>query len=251
MAHYIAKYHQPKDNYLIKLRDTLFVLQQFRGLPHFDFLNDLFREIEGADEKELAQRIIVDFDGNPELKGLRHFSMLLNAIRLKKVLKIRYNAAYKKIRKITLSPYFLKEYSNRWFLLGTEKGYKSVSVIALDRIEKIAIAGREKYTETRVDFANDYFENMIGVTVPKNAGIIKVVLKFSRERFDYVESKPLHGSQKSDRKKRTVTIQVIPNREMESLILHYGDDVEVLEPETLRKAIKERILKLNKIYKNR
>ena len=243
--------HQPKDNYLIKLRDTLFVLQQFRGLPHFDFLNDLFREIEGADEKELAQRIIVDFDGNPELKGLRHFSMLLNAIRLRKVLKIRYNAAYKKIRKITLSPYFLKEYSNRWFLLGSEKGYKSITNLALDRIKGLSFAGKEKFAETEIDFEKEYFEDVIGTTVPKHGEVVKVVLKFSRERFDYVESKPLHGSQKSDRKKRTVTIQVIPNREMESLILHYGDDVEVLEPETLRKAIKERILKLNKIYKNR
>lgn len=238
----------PRDNHLIKLRDTLFVLQQFRGLPHFRFLDDLFQTIEGADGSELDSRIIVDFDGNPDLKGLDHFSPLLNAIQLKKVLRIRYNTAYKKRRDIVISPYFLKEYSNRWFLLGTEKGYKSVSVIALDRIEKIAIAGREKYAETQVDFANDYFENVIGVTVPKNAGIIKIVLRFSRQRFDYVVSKPLHGSQKADRKKLTVTIEVIHNRELESLILHYGSDVEVLEPESLRNAIKNKILAMQNSY---
>jgi predicted DNA-binding transcriptional regulator YafY len=239
----------PKDNHLIKLRDTLFVLQQFRGLPHFRFLDDLFQTIEGADGSELDRRIIVDFDGNPDVKGLDHFSNLLNAIQLKKVLKIKYNMSFRKKRNIIISPYFLKEYGNRWFLLGTEKGYKSISNIALDRIESLDFAKGEKYTETEVDFANDYFENVIGVTVPKNAELIRVVLKFSRERFAYVESKPLHGSQKSDRKKRTVTIEVFHNRELESLILHYGNDVEVIEPESLREAIRNRILTMYNSYK--
>jgi len=241
--------HQPKDNYLIRLRDTLFVLQQFRGLPHFDFLNDLFREIEGADGKELEQKIIVDFDGNPELKGLGHFSMLLTAIQAKKVLKIRYRAGFRKARNIILSPYFLKEYGNRWFLLGSEKGYRSVSCIALDRIERLAYAEKEKFMETVIDFEKEYFEDVIGTTIPKNGKPERIVLKFSRERFDYVESKPLHGSQKSDRKKRIVTIEVIPNRELESLILHYGSDVEVLEPQRLREAVRDKITSMYNTYK--
>lgn len=241
--------HQPKDNYLIRLRDTLFVLQQFRGLPHFDFLNDLFREIEEADGRELEQRIIVDFDGNPELKGLGHFSMLLTSIQLRKAIKIKYRAGFRKAHSIILSPYFLKEYGNRWFLMGSEKGYRSVSCLALDRIESLAYAEKEKFTETGTDFEKEYFEDVIGTTVPKNGKAEKIVLKFSKERFDYVESKPLHGSQRSDRKKRLVTIEVIPNRELESLILHYGNDVEVLEPESLRSEIMARISTMNGLYK--
>ncbi len=241
--------HQPKDNYLIRLRDTLFVLQQFRGLPHFDFLNDLFREIEEADSRELEQRIIVDFDGNPELKGLGHFSMLLNAIQLRKAIKIKYRAGFRKARSIILSPYFLKEYGNRWFLMGSAKGYSSVSCLALDRIERLDYAEKEKFTGTGTDFEKEYFEDVIGTTVPKNCKAEKIVLKFSRERFDYVESKPLHGSQRSDRKKRLVTIEVIPNRELESLILHYGNDVEVLEPQHLREAVRDKITSMHNTYK--
>lgn len=238
----------PKDNHLIRLRDTLFMLQQFRGLPHFDFLNDLFREIEGADGMELGRRIIVDFDGNPELKGLVHFSMLLSAIQLRKALKIRYRAGYRNSRNLILSPYFLKEYNNRWFLMGSEKGYRSISCIALDRIERITYAGREKFMETRIDFEKEYFEDVIGTTVPKIGNVVRVVLKFSKERFDYVASKPLHGSQKSDRRKRIVIIEVIPNRELESLILHYGSDVEVLEPKDLRESVISKIKSMFRIY---
>jgi len=238
----------PKDNHLIKLRDTLFVLQQFRGLPHFEFLNDLFGEIEGSDGMELSRRIIVDFDGNPELKGLGHFSMLLSAIQLRKALKIKYRAGYRNSRSLILSPYFLKEYNNRWFLMGSEKGFRSISCIALDRIERLTYAGNEKFMETEIDFEKEYFEDVIGTTVPKNRNVVKVVLKFGKERFDYVASKPLHGSQKSDRKKRIVTIEVIPNRELESLILHYGNDVEVLEPQDLRESIIKKIRSMVKTY---
>jgi predicted DNA-binding transcriptional regulator YafY len=240
----------PRDNYLIQLRDTLFVLRQFRGLPHFQFLNELFDKIEGEDGGALSQRIIVDFDGNPDLKGLNYFSAILNAIQLKKVLKIRYNKSYKKIKDILISPYFLKEYSNRWFLLGTEKGYNSISNIAIDRIERLDYAEDEDYSETDVDFENEYFEDVIGVTIPKNPEIINVLLKFSEERFDYIESKPLHGSQKTNKEKRIVKLQVIHNKELESLILHYGSDVEVLEPESLRQNIKEKIKKMDETYED-
>jgi predicted DNA-binding transcriptional regulator YafY len=163
-------------------------------------------------------------------------------------LTIGYNKSFRRPKCIVISPYFLKEYNNRWFLFGTEKGYKSISNLALDRIESVEYDGDEEYEETDIDFANDYFEDVIGITIPKDPQVIEVVLKFSDERFDYVESKPLHGSQKCDRENCIVRIKVIHNRELESLILHYGSDVEVLQPESLRKAIKEKILRMNTFY---
>lgn len=225
----------PKDNYLIKLRDAMLLLHQFKGLPHFDFLNDLFEEVEGEIGNE--QKIIVEFDGNPDLMGLEHFSRLLIAIITKKMLKIIYNASYKEVREIILSPYFLKEYNNRWFLMGSEKGYSSISHIALDRIEKLDYLLEELFIETEVDFENEYFEHVIGVTIPKGSHPQDVLLRFNERRFDYIVTKPLHGSQRVDRENRTIRISVIHNRELESLILRYGSDVDVLEPESLRKRI--------------
>ena len=46
---------------------------------------------------------------------------------------------------------------------------------------------------------------------------------------------------KVDNDNHIVAIDVIPNRELESLILSFGDDVEVLEPLEFRKLIANKI----------
>ena len=62
--------------------------------------------------------------------------------------------------------------------------------------------------------------------------------------YPYIQTKPLHGSQK---KKETadlyvlIELELIPNYELESLILSYGEGIEVLSPETLRYKIKNRV----------
>ena len=239
----------PAKNNLLKLRDSLFVLQQFKGLPQFDFLEEFFHQYD-EDESKSEPKKIVQFDENPDLVGLKYFPKLLNSIQLKRVLRITHNASFKGNRTVIVSPYFLKEYNNRWFLLCSDIRYKSISNIALDRIEQLEVAIDEKYVETEVDFENDFFYDVIGVTVSKEKPI-NVVLKFSEERFPYVVSKPLHRSQKPpDHENRIIKIRVIQNKELESLIMSYGSDVEVLEPESLRDEIKNKISAMNKLYEN-
>jgi predicted DNA-binding transcriptional regulator YafY len=59
----------------------------------------------------------------------------------------------------------------------------------------------------------------------------------------YVKTKPLHRSQKlklNDDDSATLTIEVIPNYELEQMILHFGEKYRVLEPEGLRERILSR-----------
>ncbi|MBR4520170.1 MAG: WYL domain-containing protein [Paludibacteraceae bacterium] len=46
-----------------------------------------------------------------------------------------------------------------------------------------------------------------------------------------------------------IEITAIPNRELESLIFSFGDDVEVLQPEVLRRKIAEKVAKMHDLYK--
>ena len=59
----------------------------------------------------------------------------------------------------------------------------------------------------------------------------------------YIISKPLHPTQKTKKNSAglEIRIKVIPNYELESLILSYGDGIEIMSPENLREKIKERI----------
>lgn len=89
----------------------------------------------------------------------------------------------------------------------------------------------------------------MGVSFPANKTIENVVLKFSAHRFPYVKAKPIHGSQKVlSETDRLIGLKLMPNRELESIILSFGDDVEVLEPLSLRKGISNKINNLCKKY---
>lgn len=74
-------------------------------------------------------------------------------------------------------------------------------------------------------------------------------LKFSENRYQYVVTKPLHPSQTIiSEEERIIEISVIPNKELEATILHFGSDVEVISPIEIRTHIKEIIEDIKKKY---
>lgn len=141
---------------------------------------------------------------------------------------------------LTFHPYYLKQYNNRWFVLGLNEELDITTWnLALDRIESINQT-RKKYKSTDIDW-NDYFYDIIGVTRFQDKEPETVVLEFSMGIAPYIETKPLHPSQKSEwvDGKLRVTIKVIPNYELESLILSFGNAVSVLNPEALKRKIEQ------------
>ena len=74
-------------------------------------------------------------------------------------------------------------------------------------------------------------------------------MKFSPERFPYIESKPLHGSMKiKDRKECVVEVEIVINKDFESLVFSFGNNVEVLSPEWFREQIANKIKLLSEKY---
>ena len=148
----------------------------------------------------------------------------------------------------TIHPYLIKQYNNRWFLFGKNASKNGgISNLPLDRIENIAESG-VPYEEDDGTL-QQMLDSIIGVTIERDAKIEEVKLKFSEQRFPYVQTKHLHKSQKTiDDQECIIQISVIPNKELEALILQYGNDVEVLSPESLRDRIKEKIQEMLKKY---
>ena len=138
-----------------------------------------------------------------------------------------------------ISPYYLKQYNKRWFLLGLNSINKLLYTLPLDRIKKIEVIN-EKYIEnTIVDFS-EYFEDIIGVSRKIEDKPIKIKLRFNKETAPYILTKPLHGSQRKlsyDEYGLIIQIEVIPNFELRQLILSYGDSVEILTPESFKNEI--------------
>ena len=89
---------------------------------------------------------------------------------------------------------------------------------------------------------------MIGVTIPKGGKIEKVVLRFSEPRYPYIKAKPIHPTQQNNDVERTITLKLIPNKELTATILGFGKDVEILEPLALRDEITSILGECCKIY---
>jgi len=124
--------------------------------------------------------------------------------------------------------------------------------LALDRIVEIEESNNVLYIEnSRIDF-NEYFEDVIGVSVNPDMNPQKILISVKNELLPYIETKPLHGSQKikeRDINNSILSIEVIPNYELESLLLSFGERLEVIEPLDLREKLADRINKMTNNYK--
>jgi predicted DNA-binding transcriptional regulator YafY len=229
------------DNERKKIQAAVNVLEYFEGEPLYDWARTLLMQIEsglfGSDSSP-----VVSFQSNPDLKGISLFSDLLQAIINKRVLKLRYKPFGKDILTERIYPYYLKQFNDRWYLIAQAVGYETFAHYALDRIEDFEEIDL-KYKEPEVDF-NEYFDDVIGVTVPERLEPVDVLLRVSNNRFNYIKTKPLHLSQRivSEEEGYTrISINVKINKELIALLLSFGADIEVLSPASLRAEMKKNI----------
>lgn len=221
------------DSEISQLKEATFMLSRFKGMPSFEWIEELISRLEDKFHLVGNAASVIGFEQNQYLKGIEYISELFNAIIGKQCLKISYCNFKHDRMEWEIHPYYLKQYNTRWFLLGMNEEYQSISTIPLDRIESIELS-LLKYRETDIDF-EEYFDDVIGVTIPRDEEITAVQLRFSEKRFSYITSKPLHGSQRIiDKNNRIVEIFVIPNNELMALLLSYGKDVEVIAPQSVR-----------------
>ena len=148
---------------------------------------------------------------------------------------------------LVVYPYLLKEYRNRWFLIGEKATNRvpQVNIFALDRIHSVN-PDKEHPFKKCVDFDPEhFFDDTIGVTRQIGDKPRRVVIKIDRQQAPYVESKPFHRSQKVEQRFRNggiqISLKVVINKELERLILGYGGHAEVIAPPEFRASVAESV----------
>ncbi len=222
------------------IKQALGVVQRFKGMPRFAWIDEIearFRFQSGPS--------VVGFEDCQNNAGINFFSRLFEAITQKQALTITYQKFLDSEHIVySLSPYYLKQYNNRWFLFGRGFQQDSLTNFPLDRIVRIERCN-QPYEVTDIDFGT-YFNEIIGVTKPKGKEPELIELWFNKLQLAYVETKPLHNSQEIVSKADDggiVRLRLIINYELEQLLLSFGENVKVLSPTTLRDKIRERINK--------
>ena len=238
------------ENELQQLNQTLLMLSRFEGRKNFEWIQDFNLRCQAISNYSIDSKPIIGYDENLDLEGMHHLRPLFEAISKKQTLTLRYQSFNSvEPKNFVVSPYYLKEYNHRWFLIAQEEGRTNFSNFALDRIISIDFSSAP-YVETDEDFF-DYFFDMIGVSKPRNAQVESVVLWVAKERYPYVKTKPIHGTQQvvsEDETGTVIKIDVIINRELEQRILSFGNEMKVIEPASLKEKIQCIVGDLAKLY---
>ena len=239
------------------LSEVLNTIGQFDGLDTFEWLDSLKKRL---DIKE--HRRIIQFDSNPYFEGRNLIGSLFTAISNKQVLALKYHTFKDpQVREVVVYPYLLKEYNNRWFLIvGVEDG--TILNFALDRIDDFKPMPHIDYIEPDEDLESR-FDDIVGVTLFKDKPTEDILLWINEEGYQYVKTKPLHGSQrdvkgeedKAVRERypalqggRFFRLQCILNYELEQLLMSKMNQLVVIEPATLKDSLINRIKKMDSLY---
>ena len=235
---------------LLHLSQALDILKRFDGMPEADWVAELSARLNLCMSNHKEVRAAVGFESSMYNKGMEYFTPLFNAIRKKTTVEMRYQSfRMAEPQMLIVHPYYLKQYNNRWFLFCSNGDHTNLSNYPLDRILSVKLA-HVPYRDTDIDF-DEYFSDMIGVSRRNGQEPEDVVLRFPKDQYKYVATKPWHGSQKIvDENSSTITLQlhVVLNYELEQKILSFGQYVEVLSPKQLREQIKDRLNQSLKQY---
>jgi predicted DNA-binding transcriptional regulator YafY len=236
------------------LSEVVELLKQLKGLNYSEEMSGMIAKLE---DKVIRQkkhgRSTIDFEKNELLRGLEFIQPLHKAILSETTLKIVYQSfKARAASEIVLYPYLLKEYRNRWFVIGTNKKNKTLMTLALDRIQE-AHEMSSIPMQPAPEGIENFYNDVIGVTKSQSQKSSTVVLKVANHHIQYLITKPLHSSQKILKKEEDgtiISIQVVLNYELEKEILGLGECIKVLAPRILSKHIKKRISEMIKLYED-
>lgn len=231
------------DQDLGKLTEVVEILRQFKGFSHFQELSGMVQRLENKiHSAKTQQEPIIDFEKNDHLKGLEHIDTLYQTIVKKKAIELCYQSfKARSSNTFVFHPYYLKEYRNRWFVIGIRKKNTPIMNLALDRI--ISIKETSTKYQPRENFTiSSLLSNVIGVSVNVEGATEHVVFIADHQTAPYIITKPLHHSQQLVEKRQegvVFSIDVQLNFELERELLGFGDRIKVIAPERLKRTMKE------------
>ena len=241
------------------LREVLNTIGQFEGLDHFEWLDKFKLGLGHSRHKQ-----VISFSHNPYLQNSTLLGTLFDMISNEVAIRLSYHTfTDTTIRNIEFFPYLLKQYNDRWFLMGSADGSKKILNFALDRIDEVEPLPDKKYMECPIDLS-EHFEDIVGVTLYEDRSVEHILCWVSDVSKGYLITKPIHGSFtpiKGDRERDLhkeypllqdgmfFTLDCINNFELIRELCSFGKELIVLRSDgTVADDVYNRINEMNKRY---
>ena len=228
------------------------------SLPDQEILNNFnsfikkFSLTAGINAKNLRKKL--------SIKNIRYdhvepetFNEVVRALSENLKLNIKYKTkSESKYTCRVVNPLHLLLYMGNWHLLAICELRNELRNFSLSGITHINVLDEE--------IPNELLKRDIGKLIEDNYGIFiresnferkRVVLKFKKNIARIIKNQiwyPGQNLEECSDGSIFLTVTVTDFRELESDILKYGPDVEVLEPAALRDRLKQTIAEMNRIY---
>lgn len=228
---------------LSALKQAINILKKVDNFQMMTELDLIIGKLENRIHTNVSDnQTIVQFENHTSAKGSQWFNDLFDSIRGETPLEISYQSfRHNEARDYIVHPYLLKEYRNRWWLLGRDDKSNKVLTLGLDRIQKLKVS-RLKFRANDLFHPDTLFDKVIGVSIDYEAVPEDIILMVNPMSVQHVESKPIHKHQESIKKEEDgsliVKLNLMINYELKATILGFGDGIKVLEPKGLRDEIR-------------
>lgn len=254
------------------LKSVLDTIGQFDGLPNFEWLENMRLKLSkggnsalsSSDLEEESDRKIIEFNSNPYLKNTNMIAGLFQHIASRQAINIEYNPYYaaNPIHE-TVSPYRLKQFNNRWYLLCCRMSDGRFSNYALDRMVSYTLAEGVQFMPCPIEI-DEHFDDIVGVTYIKEAPVETVIFAGSPREIQFIITKPLHWTQKKPSAEEQVrlhkeypnvpsdwiflTIECKWNFELITTLFSFGERIVVLSPKRVVQDMKSKIESMSRHY---
>lgn len=262
-----------------RLISDIFRIMGNFNLPSFSQVEDLLKDSESGQIVSVLK--CVDFGIQPPANKTI-FSQLFDAIADRKIIEfsykpVRYLSDKSAVeRTISFCPWQLKLFGDRWGVIGMANSDGYIVKFYLDQIMEIKIL-RERFDEREMSRMNHLFDSVVGMSTPdhlcrKNPDPASVeypqdvYVWVDQERVQYLRTFPIHPNMdeiddsSQDAIKLRAKYPSLPDggaifwmnvyitHPLKQQLVSYLDRMIVLEPESLRLDLEDRISKMHTLY---
>ncbi len=215
----------------------------------YDYLLSAYH-IEGMTELALKHRNRIVLSEAPT--GVENIQTILEAIDAKRGIECDYYSFNKKtVKHQTLIPYFLRAWENRWYMVAEPVTHPhEQAVYALERMDNVEMTKKKMLPSDKISI-EEYFDGCFGINHSDNQKPETIRIKVYDTQVEYVRALPIHESQKEVESTPEWTIfeyRIVPCFNFYQQLLWHREKLEVLEPQSVRLAMKEIIEKMLKLY---
>ncbi len=235
-----------------KLIDAFILLKQLTKNEKFLNLHQALTILEDTLRLDIShsKTPVIYLEHSLNEIGQRWLDVVYEFIKKKNTARIQYIPFDQPECDRLVSPIFIKEYNNRWYVYGYDHELNTIVNLGLDRISAISISLKPYFIPTDFNY-EEWFDRLYGVTKPIDASPVKITFETTDILSKYMISKPIHPSQKLEfttEARVTFSLEVYVNYEIIHKFLSFGPDLVVTNPRDVVDIIGEKCRLMNLSY---